>query len=300
MPKLENPLRTIIIVLVCLCLADGVQVSAQSLIETNSTTPLLKQGRLAGGGAVANRAMANQANDPTAPLTLIQFSDILSPTVPGHDSPANLFQIQPVMPIFPSRILPFEQLLKMTMTFPTTANPGSQSGLGDFSFFDLVSIKQSWGRWGFGPVMVFPTATDDALGQGKWQAGPALAIIYTAHNNLTVGFSAENPVSFAGSSDRPATSALSITPTLTWNLPDNWFAGHSDFNWVFNWQNGGRATIPIGVQAGKVFSIGKMPVSLSLEGAGNVVKPSGQGVPDWQICVEFTIIFKTARSPRSK
>lgn len=273
---------------------------AQSLIETNATPPLLKKGRLAGGGAVATRALSNQANDPTAPLTLIQFSDTLSPTVPGQNSPANLFQIQPVMPVFPSRILPFEQLLKMTMTFSTTANPGSQSGLGDFSFFDLASIKQSWGRWGFGPAMVFPTATATALGQGKWQAGPALAIIYTGHENLTAGFAAQNPVSFAGDSSRPATSALSIAPTLTWNLPNNWFAGHSDFNWVFNWQDGGRATIPIGVQAGRVFSIGKMPVSLSLEGAGNVVKPSGQGVPDWQICVEFTIIFKTARSPRSE
>ena len=275
------------------------RVSAQSSIETNAATPLLKTGRLAGGGAVATRALANQANDPTAPLTLIQYSDTMAPHVPGSDSPNNLFQIQPVMPLFPTRIFPYEQLMKLTLPFPTTPNPGSQTGLGDISIFDLVSIKQSWGRWGFGPALVFPTATATALGQGKWQAGPALAVIYTGAKNLTVGFAAENPISFAGPSDRPAASALSITPTLTRNLPGNWFAGHSDLNWVFNWQDGGRATIPVGLQVGKVFTLGKMPVSLSLEGAANVVKPSGTETPDWLICVEFTTIFKTARKARS-
>jgi hypothetical protein len=44
-----------------------------------------------------------------------------------------------------------------------------------------------------------------------------------------------------------------------------------------------------------VFNIGRMPVSLSIEGAANVVKPSNEGVPDWQINIEFTLIFKTIR-----
>jgi hypothetical protein len=281
-------------------LISMLQVPAQSVIETNAGGPLLKSGQVAGGGSVAGRALANQANDPTAPLTLIQFSDTFAPSTPGCDSPGNLFQIQPVMPIFPSKVLPFEQLLKLTVPFSTTTSPGSQTGLGDISFFELVSIKQAWGRWGFGPTMVFPTATATALGQGKWQAGPALAAVYTGARNVTIGFAAENPISFSGDSSRPTASALSITPTLTWNLADNWFAGHSDFNWVFNWQDGGRATIPIGAQVGRVFNIGTMPVSLSLESAANVVKPANTGTPDWQICVEFTIIFKTVRNPRSE
>ncbi len=284
--------------LVVLC-GGLLHAPAQSSIETNAVTPL-ETSRLVGGGAAAGRALANQANNPTAPLTLIQFSDAVAPHVPGYDSPGNLFEIQPVMPIFPSRILPFEQLMKMDVPFPTTPNPESQTGLGDISFFDIVSIKQSWGRWGFGPSMVFPTASPTALGQGKWQAGPAMAIIYTGHPDLTVGFSAENPISFAGDPGRPAASALTITPTLTWNLPENWFAGYSDFNFVFNWEDHGQATIPVGAQVGRVFNIGKVPVSLSIEAAANVVKPPNTGTPDWQINVEFTVIFKTIRSHRSQ
>jgi len=42
--------------------------------------------------------------------------------------------------------------------FPTTPNSGSQPGLARISLFDLVSIKQSWGKWGFGPALLFPMA----------------------------------------------------------------------------------------------------------------------------------------------
>jgi len=156
-----------------------------------------------------------------------------------------------------------------------------------------VCIKQSWGHWGFGPALVFPTAGASALGQGKWQAGPAAGAIYTGIKNLTIGAVAQNPISFAGDSSRPATSVLEITPTLTYNLPHGWFGGYSDFDWSFDWKNGGAATIPVGLQAGKVFSIGKMPVSFSIEGAYLAAHP--HGAPDWIIGIEFTVIFPTAR-----
>jgi hypothetical protein len=79
-------------------------------------------------------------------------------------------------------------------------------------------------------------------------------------------------------------------------LPNGWFAGYSDFDWSFDWRNGGAATIPLGVQTGKVFKLGKVPVSLSLEGAWLPVRPDGS--PEWLIGVELTVIFKTYRHPR--
>jgi hypothetical protein len=236
-----------------------------SVIQGESESAAPKQ--LAGGGPVAVRALANQANDPTAPLTLVQFRDVIVPKAPGYDSPGNLLQIEPVFPIFPSRLLPFEQLVKMTLPLVTLPNPTSKTGLGDFSLFDVVSIKQSWGKWGFGPALVFPTASSSSLGQGKWQAGPAFAVICTSVKNLTFGAVLQNPISYAGSSSRSDVNTLEITPTLTYNLPRGWFAGYSDFNWAFDWKQGGAATIPLGLQAGKIFRMGQVPVSFSIEGA---------------------------------
>ena len=174
---------------------------AQSPGETNAASPPSEL-KLTGGGAVAARALANQANNPTAPLTLVQFRDVYVPKVPGYDSGANVMQIDPVFPIFASPLIPFEQLMKLTLQVPTTPRPGSQTGFGDTAIFDLVSIKQSWGRWGFGPAMVFPTASSSQLGQGKWQAGPAVALIYTGIENLTAGAVVPSPAIPAG---RPST-----------------------------------------------------------------------------------------------
>jgi hypothetical protein len=282
--------------LLALLLGSSLRLPAGPPGETNAPSQALDVQRLTGGGAIGTRALANQVNDPTAPVTLVQLRNITVPSVPGYDSPANVLQLEPVFPIFPSRLLPFEQLVKLTLPFPTTPNPGSQTGLGDFSLFDVATFKQSWGKWGFGPALVFPTATSTALGQGKWQAGPAVAGIYTGIKGFTAGMVLQNPVSFAGSSGRPAVNSLVLTPTLTYNLPNGWFAGYSDFDWTFDWENGGAASVPLGIQAGKVFKLGTMPISLSLEGAWFPARPDGS--PEWAVCVELTFIFKTKRSPR--
>jgi len=123
--------------------------------------------------------------------------------------------VQPVLPIKRSKHIPFYQLIKVTMPVGTSPGPGGTTGMGDIEFFDLVAVTQCWGRWGVGPVFVFPTASSDELGQGKWQAGLAAAAIYTAGKGLQAGAVFQNPISFAGSSMRPSVSALSITPTLT-------------------------------------------------------------------------------------
>jgi hypothetical protein len=158
--------------------------------------------------------------------------------------------------------------------------------------FDLVSVKTSWGRWGFGPALVFPTASSRALGAGKWQAGPAVALIYTGIKNLTLGAILQNPASFAGDASRPNVNSLIITPSVTLNLQEGWFVGLSDYNTSFNWENSGAATVLLGVQVGKILRIDKHPLSLSVEAGGSVARPGGTPAPGWIFGIEVTPIFK--------
>lgn len=265
--------------------------------ESSKTAPSPKADsheRPANAGDTA-QALSSQVNDPTAPISLIQFREILVPSVPGAEGPANVFEIQPVLPISASHRIPFDQLMKITLPLVTTPGPGRTTGLGDFQVFDLVSLQQSWGRWGLGPTVVFPTATSDALGQGKWQAGPAAAIMMTAVDHLQVGAVFQNPISFAGDSSRESVNALTITPTLTYNMPGGWFGGSSDFDWIFDWENDGAATIPLGIQLGKVFALGSMPFSFSVEGAYNVVRPSDG--PEWLVGFELNWILSRPSRP---
>jgi hypothetical protein len=60
------------------------------------------------------------------------------------------------------------------------------------------------------------------LGNGKYQAGPAFALIYTGIKNFTVG---------------------------AVNLNDGWFVGMTDYTWSFNWEDGGAVIFPLGVQS---------------------------------------------------
>ena len=250
--------------------------------------------------------LANQVNNPAAPVTFIQFRNILAPGVPGADGVANALQMQPVLPIGPFKFIPYVQLMKITMPFylvvPGTVSPQQSgvSGVGDLQLFDLVTIKQSWGRWGFGPTLVFPTASTNATGAGKWQAGPSVALIYTGIKNLTAGAIIQNPVSYAGSASRPNVNSMIISPTFTFNLKEGWFVGLSDYNWSFNWENGGAATVPLGVQAGKIVTLGKQPISLSVEAGGTAVRPAGTPNPGWILGFELSPIFNFHIGPGEK
>ena len=108
-----------------------------------------------------------------------------------------------------------------------------------------------------------------------------MALMYTRIKNLTAGAVLQNPMSFAGDSDRPGVNALIITPTLTYNLEDGWFAGLSDYDWEFDWKNGGDATFCLGAQVGRVFHIGHHAFSASIEVGGALAKPSTAPSPGW-------------------
>lgn len=266
---------------------------------TDGTAPAAPS-EISHGAAADPSALADQAANPAAPLTQIQIRDILLPNVDESDGATNLLQLQPVVPIGPFKSLPFLQLVKITLQVPSLPAPVNDSGFGDVALFDLVSIKTSWGRWGFGPALVFPTASSEDLGAGKWQAGPAVAAIYTGTKNLTAGAVLQNPISFAGDPGRPDVNELNIAPTLTFNLTKGWFAGLSDFNWTFDWEDGGAATIPLGLQIGKIVRIGRQPVNISVEAGRTVVRPDGTPDPGWILGFEFSPIFNWHVGPGQK
>ena len=266
------------------------------------------------GASVSAQELANQVNNPAAPVTFIQFRNILLPSYPGLKGAINSLQLQPVLPIGPFQSFPYVQLLKIT--FPmATSTPGAApsvgcigcgsgtqgvTGTGDMQLFDLVTFKQSWGRWGVGPILVFPTASQTILGAGKWQAGPSVAVIYTGIKNLTAGFVLQNPISYAGAANRPAVNQTIITPTFTFNLKDGWYVGMTDYNFSFNWENGGAPTIPLGMQVGKVVRIGKQPISMSIEAGGAAARPSGMPNPGLILGFEVSPIFNFHLGPGQK
>ena len=235
------------------------------------------------------QSLASAANDPTAPVTTLLFRPVYAPRIPLAGSGGSVFEFNPSMPLRTGKL---QHLLKFTIpVVAVSPEPERAVGFGDIQLFNLVAIPSRAGKFGLGGTLVIPTATSSLVGEGKWQAGPALGFISAKIPHLLVGFVAQNPISFAGDSNRASVNGLSITPTLTYNFKSGWFLGHSDFDLQFNWHNSDDRLIPIGFQVGRVFSLGGKGLSLSLEGAYAVRHPTQIAYPKWLVGVEAVVIL---------
>lgn len=250
--------------------------------------------------SISLNQVSSQANNPAAAITMIQFRNILLPNVSGTDGPTNSLGLQPVLPIGPFHKFNVAQLVKVTLAFNTIPSPNKQHGISDLQIFDLFTFKKKWGVWGVGPSLIFPTASAALLGAGKWQAGPSAAIIYSSAKNLIAGLVFQNPISYAGDKNRPNQNNLIIAPTLTYSLSKGWFGGLADFNVTFDWENGGVATIPIGLQVGKVINLGKETFSVSVEAGGFAASPDNSPKPGMIFGFELNQIFNFHVGPGEK
>jgi hypothetical protein len=137
--------------------------------------------------------------------------------------------------------------------------------------------------------MTFPTATDSLLGNGKWEAGPALVVL-TTPGHWVIGALANNQWSFAGWGKNNV-NAMLIQPFINYNFSHGWYVTSSPIitaNWLAASSN--RWTLPIGGGGGKIVKFGKLPVNFQLQAFSNVVKPQ-QGGADWQLRFQVQFLF---------
>jgi hypothetical protein len=118
--------------------------------------------------------LAEQATDPSAILTQMGFFYWNQWTEGGGtDSQSSTFLFQPVLPMTKSNVL------RPALPILQSSGPGGESGIGDLFLLDAFMFQVPHGTWGVGPVVTLPTATNDALGAGKYQLGLDALYIYT-------------------------------------------------------------------------------------------------------------------------
>ena len=67
-------------------------------------------------------------------------------------------------------------------------------------------------------MFLWPTATNDALGSGKWGAGPTAVALRQEHG-WTYGMLANQIWSYAGASDRTSVNATFLQPFVAYTFP---------------------------------------------------------------------------------
>ena len=150
------------------------------------------------------------------------------------------------------------------------------TGFGDTVLLELFSPSSKLvGNWllGVGPTFIFPSASTQWTGQGKWQAGPSVVVGYLSEKWIAGAF-LQQWMSFSGSNSRASVSQMNLQPFFSWFLRDGWSVGYSG-NVLANWEaSGGDVwTVPIGASVAKVLKLGKLPVRIALAGQYMPVRP---------------------------
>ena len=236
--------------------------------------------------------LAKKTQNPVADLISIPFQNNFNFGVGPEEDLQYILNIQPVIPV---KLGEDWNLITRTIA-PIIDQPamtigvGSNFGLGDINTSLFLSpSKPGKFIWGVGPVLQFPTGTDDALGTGKWCAGPtAVGLFMPGH--WVFGALANNLWSYAGDDDRPDVNRFLFQYFINYNFHHGWYLTFSPII-TSNWkaESGNQWTVPFGGGVGKIVRIGKLPLNLQLQAFYNVVKPElGE---EWSMRFQFQFLF---------
>jgi len=236
--------------------------------------------------------LAQKTQNPISDLISLPFQNNTNFGIGPHNRTQNVLNIQPVIPFSIS-----EDWNLVTRTIaPLISQPdfseksGSTFGLGDINSSLFLSPKDA-GKiiWGIGPILSFPTATDDVLGTGKFGLGPTFVVL-TISGPWVAGVLLNNIWSVAGKSDRADVNTMLIQYFINYNLAQGWYLVTAPIM-TANWKadSGNQWTVPLGAGVGKIFKIGSQPLNASVHAYSNVVKPDFGA--DWTLRLQLQFLF---------
>ena len=165
------------------------------------------------------------------------------------------------------------------------------NGLGDTVFSTLAAPNRDDGViWGVGPTFIFPTATEDVLGQEKWQAGIAGLAVSLGNQSggwgwqhFNIGVLAQHWWSVSGSGSRSHTNQSDIQYFINWRKDATTLIGMTP-NIQIDWTRDGsdRFSVPIGLGTIGFFRWGNTPVRWGIELQHYVMQPDPVGA-EWNL-----------------
>jgi len=205
-----------------------------------------------------------------------------------HQDVQPTFTFQPLIPL--PLTADWRLVTRSFLSIVDLPGPHGVTGLSDLmtSLFLTPTHTGKW-VWGAGPIFQFPTATDEALGTGKWSAGPTGVVVYVDGPWLN-GILVSHLWSFAGKSDREDVSFTQIELKFSYQFSNGWYV-QTNPTMTYDWKAaaGEGWTIPVGFDVGKVFEIGSQGVSVQLGAYYNAKRPPGAA--DWTLNTSVTLTF---------
>ncbi len=242
---------------------------------------------------------AKEAQNPLANVISLPFQNNTDFGIGEYDKTANVTNIQPILPVLIGKkgwllinrfIIPFPKSIPDN----STDSASNITGIGDITYTAWFSPPGK-GKitWGVGPVTIWPTASDDRLGQEKFSIGPSFVFV-KATPKFVAAAVISNWWSVAGESDRADVSTFYFQYIFTYFLPKKWYATTAPIllaDWEMDSEQ--RWVVPFGAGIGKMFKLGKLPLDLNLHGYYNAIRPDG--FAEWQLRTQLKFIFPTGK-----
>lgn len=234
--------------------------------------------------------LANKLQNPVADLISVPIQNNWDFDIGATDAMRYTVNVQPVVPfsigddwnLITRTIMPISHAES-----PVSGGP-DLGGLGDIVQSFFLSPKDPVNGWivGAGPVFLYPSASDDALGGKKWGAGPT-AVLLKQKSGWTYGALANHLWSFAGPSTRQDVSATFLQPFLTYTTSTSTTFGVNTES-TYDWENR-QWSVPLNLFVGQLLKLSNQPVQFTLGGRYYAEKP--EGGPDWGLRFVVTLLF---------
>jgi hypothetical protein len=271
---------------------NSVLAAEHAKVNANGTATGEVEQTEAGGDQAAE--LAKQLQNPVASLISVPFQNNFDFNLgPNGDGFKYTLNFQPVIPLSINKdynliirtILP---IISQDDVIPGT----SQSGLGDIVQSFFFSPKKPVGGLilGFGPVFLYPSATNALLGSEKWGAGPT-GLVLKQTGGWTYGLLFNHIWSYAGDDSRDEVSATFLQPFLSYTTKSKTTFGLNAES-TYDWHNS-QWTVPINLSVSQLIKVGKLPVSLALGFKYYAEAPSPG--PDWGLRFVVTPLFPTGK-----
>ena len=244
-------------------------------------------------------------NNPLADIWSLTFQNNTGihegDAVDGSEYSNNLF-FQPFMPFELGAST--STMLTLRPVFPLVTQPvfeaedpnrsvGHTTGFGDLQILGLAGPNRGEGLiWGAGATLKLPTAGNDLLGQGKYQAGPAAMLFYLG-KPWVGGVLIQHWSSFAGDDERADTSRTDVQYIIRRSIPGAMSIGMGptiSIDWEADSDN--RLTLPVGLGITKTTRIKNMPVKLRAEVHYSIIAPDDYG-STWNLRLQITPVIKS-------
>ena len=181
----------------------------------------------------------------------------------------------------------FEGIYGLNFELPTAYfdSPfANEFGIGDLNVRGRYQHRA--GSWTFiaGAEAVFPIATDDTLGSGKYQLNPVAVAVHSFSARTFAAFAAKHLFSVAGDAERPDIVQGQYRLILAHTTPSGWWFLADPQVWV-DYNNGSRVHFAPEVEIGKM--IGKT-TGIWLRGGGHMAGEWEKD--DWNISAGIRLI----------